>query len=507
MATKTSELNRALMVARTVPEILEALARVEYRRAHPGMDCPADMVPTLEGTGPLTEGEERAYRDGQRSTVATLRARLVEAGREGEFQVLLQHLDGWIQASVYPSREDVWELMEGEHLAWVGSRGNGVLDPHPLAHWMRRWQARGRDARRVDVEAVQAAGVPYTKAYRWGDVALAPLVPADVGAIMVDGEPFATRFAGSTAYRQGAGQRGGEQLALGFLPPATLKGDAVKDVVLAAASQLPLGGDERGTLRADMIQVVRFSHALTGLVRLTEEQGAVLVGGRVTAANIRRWNDAVRLVRSFLLIVNPDRGTPLPLAYVDWPEAGEAVIGPPTARGWQWRITSGLLRSLPSAKRGPDDAKAWLARTVAGLESSLFWSRSPGRGRGGRTALLLHRDGSALHGPPVDVPARTVLLAAGEHVPDGPLSKAAMNRYGRRVDALDANGYMTTGSRVAGAGDSVEIVDVKRGGGGHPAGIRIRASARFVEAAGVRGRKGVTERISVADLLRRRGGG
>ena len=45
MAVPNSELTAALLSARTTPEILAALARVEYRKEHPGRDCPAHLVP------------------------------------------------------------------------------------------------------------------------------------------------------------------------------------------------------------------------------------------------------------------------------------------------------------------------------------------------------------------------------------------------------------------------------------------------------------------------------
>ena len=45
MATPTSELNAALRNAHEPDEIIAAVARLEYRRAHPGLDCPDELVP------------------------------------------------------------------------------------------------------------------------------------------------------------------------------------------------------------------------------------------------------------------------------------------------------------------------------------------------------------------------------------------------------------------------------------------------------------------------------
>lgn len=46
MTARNSELRDALIAARDGPAILAALARVEWRRAHPGEDCPADAIPS-----------------------------------------------------------------------------------------------------------------------------------------------------------------------------------------------------------------------------------------------------------------------------------------------------------------------------------------------------------------------------------------------------------------------------------------------------------------------------
>ena len=61
---------------------------------------------------------------------------------------------------------------------------------------------------------------------------------------------------------------------------------------------------------------------------------------------------------------------------------------------------------------------------------------------------------------------------------------AARNRWRRMVEALlKANYRIKTFRGQAKAGDSVEIVEVVRGSRARTAGLRVRASARFVEAA------------------------
>ena len=61
---------------------------------------------------------------------------------------------------------------------------------------------------------------------------------------------------------------------------------------------------------------------------------------------------------------------------------------------------------------------------------------------------------------------------------------AARNRWRRMVEALlKANYLIKTFRGQAKAGDSVEIVEVVRGSRAQTAGLMVRASARFVEAA------------------------
>ena len=64
--------------------------------------------------------------------------------------------------------------------------------------------------------------------------------------------------------------------------------------------------------------------------------------------------------------------------------------------------------------------------------------------------------------------------------------KAALARFRRFVERAESAGYRLPGPSLrntAEAGDSVEIVSIIRGGNGRTAGLKVRASERFVEAA------------------------
>ena len=87
-------------------------------------------------------------------------------------------------------------------------------------------------------------------------------------------------------------------------------------------------------------------------------------------------------------------------------------------------------------------------------------------------------------GPKVFIRAWQVLRLAGEPVtPESyQTDKAAQMRYSGRMAELKAHGYFTARTGAAPAGGTVEIVEKRKGGRHHPAGLFVRASARFCAA-------------------------
>ena len=90
-------------------------------------------------------------------------------------------------------------------------------------------------------------------------------------------------------------------------------------------------------------------------------------------------------------------------------------------------------------------------------------------------------------GAPVFIGWRDVLRLAGNwwDETDPTQDDAARKRLDRVLATLERRGYFVGENlrREAPAGDSVEIVGRVRGSRNHPAGLTVRASARFVEAA------------------------
>ena len=104
MATPDWEVTSALLAARSPPEILAALSRVEWRREHPHTDCPANRIATL--------GDPPA---------------LVEIAPVGEGM----DVDGIVEPLLGHPAEEIHELLS----AVIGDAANGyrlafVLHPH-----------------------------------------------------------------------------------------------------------------------------------------------------------------------------------------------------------------------------------------------------------------------------------------------------------------------------------------------------------------------------------------
>ena len=127
-------------------------------------------------------------------------------------------------------------------------------------------------------------------------------------------------------------------------------------------------------------------------------------------------------------------------------------------------------------------------RLITGIEYRLA-ARFDGKSG---TAPDLRPETKGGPGPTVLLPWRDAMALMGESWDraDPKADHAARNRWRRMVDSLLKAGYkIATFRGEAEAGDSVEIVEVRRGSRARSAGLRVRASARFVEAARLSGLK------------------
>ena len=508
-------------------EILAGVAREVWARDKGGA-CPEHAIPDYAALawwigngygddavrGAIGEGERRreaciaaigleawrAYERDSGARLADMRARHgvpddFEGALTGELADYGAELGGFLTVG---GPDELWQAAQ----AAKPDEGIG----HPLVPLVRAWQGRARDVEARDVTTLEVQGrarpLRLVRAPAYLDLSLAgPLEAASIDSIEVDGEPFATPQVGAmTAYRRARRARAlaPRQLALDGLPgPGKFDGEEVKDVVLATLAEHPLTGDERNPLRGDVVRVAKLAPALSGPTVLTAADGVWFLTRQrtVTEAALKRWNNAMLATSGVRVIVNPRTGQWRSLANVtERGTDGEYAMAPPAwwleqgGKGPEarWRLTGGLWRE-PLADDGARGLgrQYWgaLERTIDGFEAALCWSRAPMKGKGGRIAEYLRPERRGGPGPAVFVPWRLVLRYSGEYVPDDADAMSTHGRrYRRRVQALEAAGYMSQGGKPAPAGDTVEVVNAQAGTRVHDAGLYVRATARFCEA-------------------------
>ena len=377
--------------------------------------------------------------------------------------------------------------------------------PFPLGEILRAWMRRARHPSRRHLlvrEELRPPGDtdPLLLARNPGLLALAR---ATLEATEVDGEPFATSEPmGKRSYRVAVAEQG--RL---FPGPRNLDGRATAGAVLSTLADLSLTGDERSTLRSDIARVGRMAYALTGAVRLSHAEGAHFIGGRDTPANRRRWRLAVMMGSGIRLIL-PDWDW---WDLLDVSRSGEDTfrVGPP-----EWwlrregpmahRFTGGLFRTPVFETDRTPWRNEILARMIDGIEGGLTWGTAAGKGHQGRIPDLLRPERPGGPGDEVFIPWWQALRLSGEFVaPDAKMSGALRQRWRRRIAMLQTAEYFARREKAAPAGDTVEVLEVRRGGRKRTPGLVVRASARFCAAYA----NAKQTRISAARLLGIRKGG
>ena len=157
MATRDRELRNALIEAKTATDILAELSRVEWRREHHHMDCPANRIATPGD--PLAVDEIGPGREGMDvdEAAAPLRGHLADEIHESLSAVIRDAPNGCRLAFVLHSgashaaagfRESdgyivaTWPL-EVIHERWC-ALPDGQRPLHPLGPLVRNWQGRPR---------------------------------------------------------------------------------------------------------------------------------------------------------------------------------------------------------------------------------------------------------------------------------------------------------------------------------------------------------------------------
>ena len=232
---------------------------------------------------------------------------------------------------------------------------------------------------------------------------------------------------------------------------------------------------------------------------LIERQGAaLLVRGRDLKPrgvqpqyDFKRFWEAAARLRVLLLFDPGGSGRWVEMATVEVPSVSpvdRVIIGPPKwARPIRGKWTLTAEGSAASLCRVTSGQQGLAGRIVTGIE---YYLASGYSGRSGTVAPHLRPADRRREGSPglmVELDWRTVLSLSGDwwDLTDTARDNAARSRFNRAMATLRKRGYFVGDAPFAEApaGDSVEIVDRVRGGRSRSAGLQVRASARFVEAA------------------------
>ena len=383
------------------------------------------------------------------------------------------------------------------HALWL-SLPKHLRPSHPLEPLIAAWQEtfRTTDIKFLVVPGVLKNSRPLNRVPAYATISSLSVVEA----VNIDDIPTASKL--PLDYTQTAqGYRLAQRIEQGqlFPGPKTINGEAIQNAIITAPDDMPLMGDIRRVtlVRADVARIVMLAYALEGEAYFNEEEGALFLTGRINKTSKKRWHEALRWADSLRITIDASTGRWYKLVDASPnPRTGVSKIAAP----WWWReeglsggkqtggfrLSGGLWRPalLGDQQKQGTSSGYWggTHRTLDGLEAALTWSKSAGRGQGGRLPAALipvHKGGP---GPEWFVPWDWVLICSGERIPSNASSKGSeARRYRDRVSSLESAGYMVVGN-TAPANDTIEIVRIQKGNRCTEAGIVIRATARFCAA-------------------------
>ena len=177
---------------------------------------------------------------------------------------------------------------------------------------------------------------------------------ATLAAVEVDGEPYATERPDDDQpvtlqrYRVKPARQG----AL-FPGPRKMDGKASAGALVEAVAALVLPHDYRNPVRGDVLRVGTLAYALTGTAKITDGEGARLIGGADTPANRKRFWRAMKVAR-WLTYATP-AGKPYNLLDVELGKDAVNRLGPP--RWWmdktqRYTLTGALFRPVLAGSGG-----------------------------------------------------------------------------------------------------------------------------------------------------------
>ena len=395
--------------------------------------------------------------------------------------------------------------LEMPHRLWLAhpDRPDHPRPRHPLAPLVAAWQRRAPD---LTGATVTVTGNQTDMTRRTKDVSTVRRTPwvlaAEVAGAVVDGEPMAAPLPDPSdlfpmrTRRPRRVFKPNEQRTLAIPPVLPIPTDprllALQDVSGDPASSPALPGD--------VLALLTFAHLADRPLILTEREGAALLvrdrDGKPRHVqrqhDVPRFWEAAAWLRSLMLFDPGGSGRWVDLATVEVPgiqPVDRVTIGPPA---WmragnviEWKLTA--EGSAASAARVTAGKQGLAGRVVTGIEHWLTLGFSGRRGTVAPKLRPANARSKGGPGAPVFIGWRDALRLAGDwwDEADPAADNAARSRYERTIATLERRCYFVGENlrREAPAGDSVEVVWRVRGARNRPAGLMVRASARFVEAA------------------------
>ena len=498
-----------LTTAQSAPELLEAAGRWLWFEAHSHNTaerdhCPPSMIATPEALAAwLPECPRATWRE-LYPRLTALDFHFMQAPGQPEREMTAG--DDLAMSAAFVT------LGHGQPIRWTGDTlARAILDAHgawrsankdqhehPIIPLVEAWQKRPRPITEATTTTANGMTRRPEIISTIQRMTFIPFDSFDLDATLVDGEPLAARIPDFGDVFPLPKPKRRRKFKPNETLPLKLPGignrDKYGDLRLLALGQV---AEEENSiiLAGDVLTLLSLAHAIDRDLRLHERQGGALLartrnGGfrRPRPSDIKRfWRAAQEL--AYLHITEPWPGgfRWANLASVQGdPQTRSVTIAPPAwLRSWQrnggrWTLTAeGGKAGKARIVAGESGAGG---RLITGIEYRLAarFDGQPG------IAPDLRPDWNGGPGPMLFIPWRTAMHYMGDawNQTDHKADRAALMRWRRMIDKVLKAGYQIPSLHgQAPAGDSVEVVAIVRASKSQPAGLKVRASARFVEAA------------------------
>ena len=322
----------------------------------------------------------------------------------------------------------------------------------------------------------------------------------DVDAVSVDDLPIATMEATRPVRAQRPKRVIGTQGELFRLPGTK----AAESMVLQRMQWLERDGiDHRSPLPSDVYFMLSLACGMTGSADVDIDTIAAWLAGKTSTEGMRpdrlqplreRAWAALSYSRTWFRLPSGHYTALLDVNTVNMPQGVVRLTSWDwsKAKGLGWRLT-GAVANVNARSTGPQGCGTF-ARIVAGIED--YINASGPVGQGGIPELLVAQ-GKGGPGPVRFIPYPEIMARAG-FVWDDSSTSAMKKLWLDTCNRFEAKGYELPKSQngipilnaEAQVGDTIEIVEVVKGNRRGPGGVRVRASARFIEGRIRASRKG-----------------